>query len=116
MPRSEKILDVILRFPNPNEELLNELINACGSSGGCIENVEYYFDISFSCGDGKFLVDIEDDEKELAKYDGMVCFESLPRFADSKVLFKDKKNYRFVIKRENGYTVYLINNRIRSEY
>ena len=39
---------------------------------GCVEKIEQLFDIEFSCGDGKFLSEISDDDPEMAKYDGMV--------------------------------------------
>lgn len=83
---------------------------------GGIEAVEIDFDIELSCGDRKFLTDIEDNDRELEKYDGNVCLKSLPRYADTKKLFKPNKEYRFTItvSDDNTEVKFSINSRIRS--
>jgi hypothetical protein len=63
-----------------------------------IESIESCFGIEFSCGDGLYLSDIEDDEVLLDKYDGEVCTDSMPRHQVDGIEFKPGKKYRFTIK------------------
>lgn len=90
------IVDVYLSFPMSEyiEDQLEELYKACGS----MEAVEEAFDIEFSCGDNKYLSDIEDDMEELDKYDGKVCTNCVPRERHDGKEFKPNKVYNFQIK------------------
>ena len=106
----DTVLDVYLSFPMPleQEEDFGELYKACGS----IEHIEEAFDIDFSCGDNKYLSDIEDYDKELAKYDGKVCTDSVPRDRNDGREFKPNKDYRFRIKyseRDEEFVFFLNN-------
>jgi len=92
----EIVFDEYLSFPMPShmEEDYAALHKACGS----VEQIEEAFDIELSCGDNKYLSDIEDDDEELAKYDGNACTDCVPRHRDGKKKFKVDKPYRFTIK------------------
>lgn len=109
----EVVLDVYLSFPMPphQEEDYVALHKACGSP----EHIEEGFDIELSCGDNKYLSDIEDDEAELAKYDGNVCTNSVPRNRQTGKPFKVGKPYRFTIKynEKSEEAVFYLNSRIR---
>lgn len=104
-------LDIYLSFPLPPhlEEEYNKLIKFCGS----VEHTEEAFEIDFSCGDGKYLPDIEDDDQELEKYDGNVCTHSLPRHRSDGKVFKPNKSYRFSAKylEKHEELVYYLNNK-----
>ena len=78
----EVVFDEYLKFPLPPymEEDFTALHKACGS----VEYIEEAFDIELSCGDNKYLSDIEDNDEELAKYDGNACTDCVPRHRDSK--------------------------------
>ncbi len=88
--------DIYLMFPlTPDQEQdFDDLYKACGS----IEHIEEAFDMEFSCGDGLYPSDIEDDDKLVARYDGKVCTDSMPRHRSDGKEFKPFKNYRFTIK------------------
>jgi hypothetical protein len=69
---------------------------------GSIEEIECSFAIEFSCGDGKYLSDL-DTHEELKKYDGKVCLLSPPRLNAIEMSELPKqmlagKNYRFTMK------------------
>lgn len=92
------VLDVCISFPlKENEDCeggLKELYKFCGT----IEDIEKCFDVEFSCGDGKYLSEIEDDEAELEKYDGNVCTLTPPiERRDGKEL-KANVPHNFVVK------------------
>jgi hypothetical protein len=91
----ETVFDEYLQFPE-NEWTALQVDKLIKLLQG-VEGIEIDFEIEFSCGNGKFLRDLEGTEEEL-KYDGKVCLKSLPRFADTKELFKPNKEYRFTIK------------------
>jgi hypothetical protein len=92
---SETIFDSCLMFPACDwvEKEFDRLVKLCN----CVEAVEIDFDIELSCGDDKFLSDLEDTPEEL-EYDGKVCLKSAPRFRDTKKLFKLDRDYRFTVK------------------
>jgi len=85
---------------------------------GSIEQVEKDFDIEFSCGDEKYLSDIENDMEELDLYDGYVCPLHPPRYRDNLVKFSLNKNYLFEVKsygKKEPYTLrFYINNKERT--
>jgi hypothetical protein len=93
----ETLYDEYIKFPidHPEyEKRYDELRKFCD----CVEGIEIKFGIQLSCGDGKYLSDIEDDDAELEKYDGKVCLVSLPRFTQTGKTFVANKPYRFTIK------------------
>ena len=108
---SNTVFDIYLMFPlTPDQESdYNELYKACGS----VEHIEQAFDIEFSCGDGLYLSDIEDDDALVDKYDGEVCTDSMPRHQVDGIEFKPGKNYRFTIKylERDEELVYYLNNK-----
>lgn len=113
----DTIFDAYVSFPATSEydaQTLDRLHHLLGS----VEQIEIDFEIELSCGDGKFLRDIEDDDAELAKYDGNVCYLSPPRFVDTGEVFKLNKDYRFTVKnKEYGSDTecrFYINGRERS--
>ena len=93
----ETLFDAFVSFPATSEYNLGTL-DRLHKLLGAVEQVEIDFKIEFSCGDEKFLRDIEDDDVELAKYDGTVCYSSAPRFVDTGEVFKLNKDYRFTVK------------------
>lgn len=110
-----KKVDVYVRFPTVNDfykKNLNKVAKYCGS----IEQTEQAFNIEFSCGDGKYLSDIEDNEEDLEKYDGEVSTEFPPIDCLAGVEFIPNKAYRFTIiyfpNREES--VFYINSKERS--
>lgn len=117
-------LDIYLSFPCGDDSDFDELVKICGS----IEHVEEFFDMEFSCGDGKYLSDLWSwsdnnqglsanvSDEELDKYDGQTDLESLPRFRDTKQLFKTNKSYHFVAKysEQNETVTFFLNGKIRS--
>lgn len=128
----ETIFDAYVSFPATSEYslgTLDRIVKLCES----VELLEQYFNIEFSCGDGKYYNDYwywteggglvanyhtEEEYDEVAKYDGKVCFESVPRFRDTNELFKADKDYNFTIKSketEDGDKVtFYINGKVRS--
>lgn len=107
---SNTVLEVFLSFPMSQylEDQFEELYKACGST----EAVEEAFDIEFSCGDGLYLSDIEDDAL-VDRYDGKVCTDSLPRHRLDGKEFVRNKVYQFLIKylEKNEELVYYLNSR-----
>jgi len=105
------VLEVFLSFPMSQhlEDQFEELYKTCGS----VEAVEEAFDIEFSCGDNKYLSDIENDMEELEKYDGKVCTDSLPRHQFDGKEFMRNKVYQFLIKylEKDDELVYYLNSR-----
>jgi len=88
------LLDIRLTFPCDEYGIktFTKLRKFCD----CVEAIESNFGIEFSCGDGKYISDL--DDKELQKYDGEVCLKSMPRYIDSHKEFYPNKPYRFTIK------------------
>lgn len=84
---------------------------------GAIEELEDAFDMEFSCGDGLYLSDIEDDDSLLAKYDGSVCTDSMPRHCYDGKEFIPGKYYRFTAKyfESLGTIVFYLNGKKTSE-
>jgi hypothetical protein len=69
---------------------------------GSVEDIECSFAIEFSCGDGKYLSDLNTKE-EIEKYDGNVCLLTPPRFNIIKMSqmseqMKSNKDYLFTVK------------------
>ena len=69
---------------------------------GSVEDIESSFEIEFSCGDGKYLSDLNTKE-EIEKYDGNVCLLTPPRLVVIKMSqvpeqMRAGKDYRFTIK------------------
>jgi hypothetical protein len=69
---------------------------------GSVEEIERSFATEFSCGDGKYLSDL-DTHEELEKYDGKVCLLTPPRLNAIEMSQSPKqmlagKNYRFTVK------------------
>jgi hypothetical protein len=63
---------------------------------GSVEHIEQAFQIEFSCGDGKFLSKVTDEELE--KYDGNVCLKTPPKITATTKLLRLDKPYTFVVK------------------
>ena len=109
----ETQIDVYLNFPfdeekDPElEEEFGKLRKFCGS----VEHMEEAFDIEFSCGDGKYLSDIEDDDNELEKYDGEVSTLYPPRNREDRKELAVNKWHRFTAKysEKNEELVYFLN-------
>jgi hypothetical protein len=107
----QTLFDAYISFPATSDyslDTIHRLQKLCES----IENIEHYFGIEFSCGDGKFYNDYwnwtsdgsivanyhsDEEYEEVAKYDGQVCMESLPRFSDTKILLEPNKEYNFTV-------------------
>ena len=67
-----------------------------------VEDIECSFAIEFSCGDGKYLSDL-DTKEEIEKYDGNVCLLTPPRLNVLKMSqiperMKAGKDYRSTVK------------------
>jgi len=114
----ETIFDAYVSFPATSEYsqgTLDRLVKLCES----VELLEQYFNIEFSCGDGKYLSDIEDDPKELELYDGNVCYNYAPRERDDGKEFKLNTDYNFTIKSKEtklgDEVTFFINNKVRSK-
>jgi hypothetical protein len=88
--KKELQLDEIVNFET--RENVDYVIDELLSYLGCIENIEILFDIEFSCGDSKFLSDLNDEELE--KYDGDVDYVCLPRNSNTKKLLKGYQRFR----------------------
>jgi hypothetical protein len=93
--------DAWIKFPATSEydlgtfDRLRELL-------GSVEDIEYSFAIEFSCGDGKYLSDL-DTKEEIEKYDGNVCLLTPPRLNVIKMSMlpeqmKAGKDYNFTVK------------------
>ena len=95
----DTLFEAYVSFP-ATSEYDNQTLDRLHKLLGSVEQIEIDFEIELSCGDGKFLRDIEDDDAALAKYDGNVCYLSPPRFVDTKKIFKTNKDYRFTVKRK----------------
>lgn len=89
MKNSELIFDGVVNFEKGQIDFFQNLWDLCG----CIELIEDLFKIEVSCGDGKFITDLEDFSEEMEKYDGEVCLKSPPRFLKNRKLLKG--SYRF---------------------
>jgi hypothetical protein len=97
----ETHFDAWMRFPVTSEydhgtfDRLHKLL-------GSVEDIEYSFAIEFSCGDGKYLSDL-DTKEEIEKYDGNVCLLTPPRLNVIKMSqmpeqMKPNKDYLFTVK------------------
>ena len=110
-------LDICLNFPLDAyaEKDYERLVKHCGS----VEDLEKNFQIEFSCGDGKYMSDVSDEELE--QYDGNICVITPPRLNAIKMSMmpeqmKAGKNYRFTIKYfpKAEEEVYFINGKERT--
>lgn len=112
----ETLFDAYIAFPATTSEYYMGTFDRLYKLLQCVEAVERCFDIEFSCGDNKYLSDIEDDMEELEKYDGKVCLDFPPRCASEGKEFELNKEYNFTIKlspaRKMQY--FYINNKERS--
>jgi len=97
----ETHFDAYMNFPATSEydmgtfDRLRKLL-------GSVEDIECSFAIEFSCGDGKYLSDLNTKE-EIEKYDGNVCLLTPPRLNVIKMSMlpeqmKAGKDYRFTVK------------------
>ena len=97
----ETHFDAYMNFPATSEydlgtfDRLRKLL-------GSVEDIECSFAIEFSCGDGKYLSDLNTKE-EIEKYDGNVCLLTPPRLVVIKMSqvpeqMKAGKDYRFTVK------------------
>jgi hypothetical protein len=97
----ETHFDAYMKFPVTSEydhgtfDRLHKLL-------GSVEAIECSFAIEFSCGDGKYLSDL-DTKEEIEKYDGKVCLLTPPRLVVIKMSqvpeqMRAGKDYRFTIK------------------
>ena len=87
---------------------------------GSVEDIECSFAIEFSCGDGKYLSDL-DTKEEIEKYDGNVCLLTPPRLVVIKMSqvpeqMKAGKDYRFTVKynHKTEQQIFLINGKERN--
>jgi hypothetical protein len=87
---------------------------------GSVEDIECSFAIEFSCGDGKYLSDLNTKE-EIEKYDGKVCLLTPPRLVVIKMSqipeqMRAGKDYRFTIKYKpkTEEHIFLINGKERN--
>jgi hypothetical protein len=87
---------------------------------GSVEDIECSFAIEFSCGDGKYLSDL-DTKEEIEKYDGNVCLLTPPRLVVIKISqvpeqMRAGKDYRFTIKYSprTEEQIFLINGKERN--
>ena len=90
------VFDEYLCFPadTETENHITRLIKILD----CVEGIENAFNIEFSCGDGLYLSDHEDNDAMIDKYDGEVCTKHPPRERNDGKEFKANKPYRFTIK------------------
>ena len=115
----ETHFDAYINFPATSEydlgtfDRLHKLL-------GSVEEIECSFAIEFSCGDGKYLSDLNTKE-ELEKYDGNVCLLTPPRLNIIKMSMlpeqmKAGKDYRFTIKYSprTEEQIFLINGKERN--
>jgi hypothetical protein len=123
----ETKLDITLKFPSDqwSDQQFEKLRKYCE----CVENVEDYFNIEFSCGDGKYFSDFwkwteggalianwpdtPEGDDEVFKYDGKVCLETPPRNKTTKISLALNKHHRFTIKYtpKCGEQVFYLNNK-----
>lgn len=97
----ETHFDAFMNFPATSEYALGTF-DRLHKLLGSVEEIECSFAIEFSCGDGKYLSDLNTKE-EIEKYDGKVCLRTPPRFHSIKMSMlpeqmKANKEYRFTIK------------------
>jgi len=111
--------DAYMKFPATSEydlgtfDRLRKLL-------GSVEEVECSFAIEFSCGDEKYLSDLNTKE-EIEKYDGNVCLLTPPRLVVIKMSqvpeqMRAGKDYRFTIKYSprTEEQIFLINGKERN--
>ena len=97
----ETHFDAYMNFPATSEYDLgtfDRLYKLLGS----VEDIEQSFAIEFSCGDGKYLSDLNTKE-EIERYDGNVCLLTPPRLNVIKMSMlpeqmKAGKDYNFTVK------------------
>ncbi len=115
----ETHFDAYMNFPATSEydlgtfDRLRKLL-------GSVEDIECSFAIEFSCGDGKYLSDLNTKE-EIEKYDGNVCLLTPPRLNVIKMSMipeqmKAGKDYRFTVKynHKTEQQIFLINGKERN--
>jgi hypothetical protein len=115
----ETHFDAYMKFPAISEydlgtfDRLHKLL-------GSVEEIECSFAIEFSCGDGKYLSDLNTKE-EIEKYDGNVCLLTPPRLNVIKMSMlpeqmKAGKDYRFTVKynHKTEQQIFLINGKERN--
>jgi hypothetical protein len=115
----ETHFDAYMNFPATSEydlgtfDRLRKLL-------GSVEDIECSFAIEFSCGDGKYLSDLNTKE-EIEKYDGNVCLLTPPRLNVIKMSqvpeqMKSGKDYRFTVKynHKTEQQILLINGKERN--
>jgi hypothetical protein len=115
----ETHFDAYMKFPAISEYDLgtfDRLYKLLGS----VEEVECSFAIEFSCGDGKYLSDLNTKE-EIEMYDGNVCLLTPPRLNVIKMSMLPEqmragKDYRFTIKYNHKAEeqIFLINGKERN--
>jgi hypothetical protein len=91
--RKNVIFDEYISFDKRNLTDIDDLIRLCG----CIEMIESYFKIEFSCGDGIYPSDISISEGINLEYDGEVDLGEPPRCTESGKILKTGKDYRFTV-------------------
>ena len=111
--------DAYMKFPATSEYdlgTLDRLYKLLGS----VEDIECSFAIEFSCGDGKYLSDLNTKE-EIEMYDGNVCLLTPPRLNVIKMSMlpeqmKSGKDYRLTVKYnpKTEEQVFYINSKERS--
>ena len=83
-----------MSFPLKNIED-NAAFERLWQAMGSIEKIEMFFQIEFSCGDGLFISDLQDDAR-LEEYDSKVdTVQSLPRHMRTNTLLGKDKPYTF---------------------
>jgi hypothetical protein len=115
----ETHFDAYMQFPATSEYdrgTFDRLYKLLGS----VEAIEQSFAIEFSCGDGKYLSDLNTKE-EIEKYDGNVCLLTPPRLVVIKMSqvpeqMRAGKDYRFTIKYSprTEEQIFLINGKERN--
>jgi hypothetical protein len=93
------LLDEYIEFPSDIHNC--KAFERLCSFFDCVEGAEIAFRLEFSCGDGKYLSDIENNTSELSKYDGLVSLEYPARLNPvkmSQVQEVLKNTARFTIK------------------
>lgn len=71
-------------------EFFSNDLDTIRSYFGCIESVEFIFDIEYSCGDGLFYSDIENDDILSSQYDGKLDVNTF-RVVETKKTYSKPK-------------------------
>lgn len=94
------IFEIYIRFDETvNEDLFYSDIFSFFNN---IESFEDSFNIEFSCGDGKYLSEIDDDSPDLEKYDGLIDLKYPPKDKETGKVLSSTKTYSFRVKRKPG--------------